>query len=310
MNKFILQKSILIIFICLLFSCSKSDDKQNIKTKVIITKRTTPKQTKNKNEKTIIAQKKKQPALSKFNEIERKTSKYNSYINDMSLSDSNMLERIKIAAEKGDIKEIDKFFRFLIGTQNYKLALHLATNALENTTAPSEKARYIGMTLQSFLGAENDDSNRHVADNAFQMMCDISNQLNKNEKLLAWDDAFDYYSTTCVVDFKNLDDAFSLLEIANKYIYPVDKKISKEMQDVICLEIGYRLAYSKKPEKYILSKNTIKLLRDYAHGLDDNLKPKGIELPDSVADEDRKLKPLLLKGINRYEKTKNNTADQ
>jgi len=313
MNNFTFLKStlIIVIFASLLFSCGKNEEKQKVtvKQKQKTTKRTAEKivskQTKIKKIKKD--KKQKEYNLSEFNKVEMKIDKYNSFIDDMSLSDSNMLKRIKNALENGNIKEIDTLFRLLINSQNYELALHLSTNALENTTVPSERATYIGMTLQSFLGAEKDGKNRQVADNAFQMMCDISDKLTEKEMLLAWDDVLYYYSTTCTVIFKNLDDVFGLLEIANKYIYPINNKKFEWQLENIYHEIGYQLAYAKNLKEYKISKKTIKLLREYAQNLDDNMVPgclKNIkETPGIVLETgELKLKLLLLNGIERYEK--------
>ena len=169
--------------------------------------------------------------------------------------------------------------------------------------APTEKAIYAGMTLQSFLAVGNNKEDHFAVDYALKSLHKINDQLDDYQKIAAWGIAIHYYSGICAAVYKNLDETFETINIADEYIYPIDKKKSKETQESIYRKIGYRLTYSKNLKDYTISKKTIKQLREYAKGLDNNMVPECIKnLPKNFDNGERRLKPLLLKGIARYEK--------
>lgn len=307
MNKLTLRKSTFcfMILVALLFSCSKSND-NNVSSQKKIPKQTTINSNtvqipNNKNSDLPLDKNIKLLAeLSDINKIKKKANDYNSSLDLMSFSDSNMLMQVENVINNGDINEIAKLFRILIDSQDYKMALHLATNALANANLPEEKAECVVMTLRSFLGAEDDDSNQQVADNALNVLININDRLGEKYKTYFWESTILEYSSICQSNYKNIDKTLQTITLAEKYL---NKKKAKWHKETIYRSIGYRLAYSKKLEEYTISESTLKQLSAYAQSLDDDMIPECIKkLPDYIDNGERRLKPLLLKGINRYEK--------
>lgn len=307
MNKFILQKSTFCFFILviLLFSCGKSNDNNNSYPKKI-TKQTiensnTVQILSNNNSDLSLAENKKSLSeASDINKVKKKAEKYNSSLDLMSLSDSNMLIQVENAINNGDKNEIASLFRVLIDSQDYAMALHLATNALANANLPKEKAECVVMTLRSFLGAEDDNSNQQVADNALNVLININDRLSEKYKTYFWESAILEYSSICQSKYKNIDKALQTITFAEKYL---NKKKAEWHKETIYRLIGHALAYSDDIEKYTMSNTTLKQLQKYALSLDDAMIPECIKgMPDNIDNGERRLRPLLLKGLERYEK--------
>jgi hypothetical protein len=228
----------------------------------------------------------------------------------LQLSSNDLSQHVLAAIAGGDMVVIKRLWENLRSGGNYDLALHLATNALAIAKTAVDKACCATMTLEVSVGSSYDkDEDQGVAEHALDELRNVTPDLSPEEKELRWSIASVAYCSICSAVYKDIDKALRSIEFVEEYIK--NKSRAAFQRDSAYRNIASQLSLAKPVACIRMSETSSRRLRAYADSIDESYIPACVKsLPITYDVGERKLKLLIMRGLERYENERTKVSAQ